>query len=69
MWVSVPGRGEFFSRGLTSPLTGTTDWATAETPFLLREGEDPDNVRLNVVVDGAGTVWVDDVWLLKGPLE
>jgi hypothetical protein len=71
MWCHFPGRGEFFSRGLTqigTPLTGTTDWATEETHFLLQDGENPDNVKLNLVVGGKGTAWIDDIRLLKGKL-
>jgi len=66
MWCSFPGKGEFFSRGLASPLSGTVDWTTQETPFFLKKGENPDNVKLNLVVDGKGTVWIDDIRLLKG---
>lgn len=69
MLCQFNGKGEFFSKGLNAPLSGTTDWTTVETPFFLKKGENPDNVRLNVVVDGKGTVWVDDVRLLKGPLS
>lgn len=69
MWCSFPGKGEFFSRGLQSPLTGTNEWTTVETPFFLKSGEKPDNVKLNVVINGTGTVWIDDVKLLKGPLQ
>jgi hypothetical protein len=68
MMCHFPGKGEFFSRGLMNPLTGTTDWMTIETPFLLKMGENPDNVKLNLVVNGTGTVWIDDIRLLKGPL-
>ena len=68
MWCHFPGKGEFFSRGLMTPLTGTTDWTNLETPFLLKEGENPDNVKLNLVITGNGTVWIDDVRLLKGIL-
>jgi hypothetical protein len=52
-----------------SPLTGTTDWTTAETPFLLKRGENPDNVKLNLVIDGKGTVWIDDIRLMNGTLN
>jgi len=69
MWCHFPGKGEFFSRGLDRPLTGTTDWATEETPFFLSAGENPDNVKLNLVIDGKGTVWIDDIHLMKAPLE
>ena len=69
MWCHFPGLGDAFSRGLASPLTGTTDWTTEETPFFLKKGENPDNVKLNLVVGGKGTVWIDDIRLLKGPLK
>ncbi len=67
MWCHFPGKGEFFSRGLMTPLTGTTNWTTQETPFLLKGGENPDNIKLNLVIDGKGTVWIDDIRLLKAP--
>lgn len=69
MWCHFPGKGEFFSRGLQSALTGTTEWTTQETPFFLKKGENPDNVKLNLVVDGTGTAWIDDVRLVRGPLK
>jgi hypothetical protein len=69
MWCHFPGLGDAFSRGLASPLTGTTDWTTEETPFFLKKGENPDNVKLNLVVEGKGMVWIDDIRLLKGPLK
>ncbi len=69
MWCHFAGKGEFFSRGLQAPLTGTTDWTTEETPFFLKKGENPDNVKLNVVINGKGTAWVDDVKLLRAPLK
>jgi len=69
MWCHFPAKGEYFSKGLMSPLSGTTNWTTVEIPFLLKAGENPDNVKLNLVIEGAGTVWIDDIRLLKGPLE
>ena len=69
MWCHFPGKGEFFSRGLQEPLTGTTNWSTEETPFFLQKGENPDNVKLNLVIDGKGTAWIDDIRLVKGPIK
>jgi hypothetical protein len=69
MWCHFPGKGEFFSRGLQTPLTGTTNWTTEETPFFLKKGEIPDNVKLNLVINGKGTAWIDDIRVLKGPLQ
>jgi hypothetical protein len=68
MWCRFPGKGEYFSRGLKSPLTGTTEWTTEETPFFLKKGENPDNVKLNLVINGKGTAWIDDIRLLRAPL-
>lgn len=68
MWCRFTGKGEFFSRGLENPVTGSNDWASYETPFFLKKGEKPDLIKLNVVVKGTGKVWVKDVELLKAPL-
>jgi hypothetical protein len=69
MWCHFPGKGEFFSRGLQTPLTGTMEWTTEETPFVFKKGENPDNVKLNLVINGRGTAWIDDIRLLKAPLR
>jgi len=69
MWCHFSGKGEFFSRGLQTPLTGTTNWTTEETPFFLKKGEKSDNVKLNLVINGKGTAWIDDIRVLKGRLQ
>lgn len=68
MWCRFPGKGEFFSRGLENPVTGSNDWASYETPFFLKKGEKPDLIRLNLVIKGTGKIWVKQVELLKSPL-
>ena len=68
MWCHFPGKGEYFSRGLETPLTGTTDWTSQEIPFFLKESENPDNVKLNLVINGKGKAWIDDIRLIAGPL-
>ncbi len=69
MLCGFTGKGEFFSRGLQNPITGTTDWTTEETPFFLQKGENPAYIKLNLVVNGKGTAWIDDIRLVKGPLS
>ncbi len=64
MWCRLPDGREYFARGLPHAVRGTTDWSLVETPFLLQKGQRPDLVKLNVVVEGKGTVWVKDVQLL-----
>jgi len=68
MWVRLPGKGEFFSRGLDRPISGTTSWMKVATPFRLEAGQKPDLIRLNLVVQGRGRVWIDDVRLFRAPL-
>jgi hypothetical protein len=65
MWCVFNDKGQFFSRGFDTAIAGATDWKTVSTSFLLRKNETPDQIRLNVVVNGVGTIWVDDVRLSK----
>jgi hypothetical protein len=67
MWCYFKGKGEFYSQSIQSPLSGTNEWTTLQTPFYLRAGERPNEVKLQLVIDGSGTVWIDDVRLIKGP--
>jgi hypothetical protein len=67
MWCVVTGMGEFFSRGLDGPLTGTSDWVTQQTPFFLDSGQRAELVKLNLVVTGPGKVWIDDLSLAQAP--
>jgi hypothetical protein len=67
MWCRLPGRGEFFSKGLNRPVRGTTDWSSYEIPFRLKKGERPDLIKLDLAVEGRGKVWIKDIELLKTP--
>jgi len=67
MWVHFKDGGEYYSRGLDRPVTGNTKWVTEEIMFILEKGQNPDNVKLNLVIEGKGTVWIDDITILKGP--
>jgi len=67
MWCSLPGRGEFFSKGHQQAVSGTANWARYEIPFYLKKGQRPDLIKLNLAVEGAGTVWVKNIELLLTP--
>lgn len=69
MWCRFPGQGEFFSKGLNQSARGTTGWAIYETPFYLKKGQRPDLLKLNLVLEGAGTAWIKDVEVLQTPLK
>ena len=68
MWCKV-GPGQYFSRGLTSTISGTKDWQKISTAFILNKGQIAQVVTLNLVVNGIGTVWIDDLQLSKQPLN
>ena len=67
MWCKV-GSGQYFSRGLTSTISGTKDWQTIRTAFILNKGQKAQTVTLNLVINGLGTVWVDDIQLAEKSL-
>jgi hypothetical protein len=69
MLCHFPNKGEFYSRGQATLLTGTTDWTSQEIPFVLQKGEMPDIIKLNLAINGHGTVWIDDIALSRGPLQ
>ncbi len=64
MWVQVGG-GRYFSRGLNATIKGNSDWQLIQTPFIFQKGQNPDRITLNLIINGTGTVWVDDVVLSK----
>ena len=68
MWCEVGG-GRYFSRGMDSTIAGTMDWQILQTPFFLQAGQKVNRVTLHIVINGKGTVWVDDVVLFKEPLH
>jgi hypothetical protein len=70
MWCRCAGR-EYFSKGLGfgQIASGTTEWTTYETPFLLRKGEASDLLRLNIAATGSGTILMKDAEVLYSPLE
>lgn len=65
MWCVFKDQGEFFSRGFDSAIGGTTDWKTIKTVFNLKKDETPDQIKLNVMINGVGTIWIDDIRLSK----
>jgi len=69
MWCNFEQKGQFFSKAIDNALTGTNDWTVQETPFILKKGENPEDIKLNLVINGKGTVWLDQVELIKKPLN
>ncbi|MEE4243585.1 MAG: hypothetical protein V2I36_19145 [Desulfopila sp.] len=68
MWAFV-GTGQYFSKGINDSVEGKSDWKSIQTPFLFQKGQNPKKVTLNLVINGKGTVWIDEVVLSKVPLK
>lgn len=68
MWVHVGG-AQYFSKGMNDVVSQKTEWKVIQTPFLLQKGQRPDKLTLNLVINGKGTVWIDDVVLSREPLK
>ena len=68
MWVHI-GEDRYFSKGMNDTVKDRSEWKTIRTPFLFRQGQSPDKVTLNLVINGSGSVWIDDIVLLKTPLK
>jgi hypothetical protein len=67
MWCHVDG-GQYFSRGMNSAVTGSMNWKTLSTPFLLQKGQKAEKITLYIVINGKGIIWVDDIQLIQVPL-
>jgi len=68
MWAHVGG-GQFFAKGVNDVVGQKTDWQTIKTSFVFQQGQKPEKVTLNVVINGKGTVWIDDVVLSRETLK
>lgn len=68
MWALLGG-GQYFSRGMNDTVSQKTDWKTIRTPFYFQKGQKPEKVTLNIVINGKGTVWIDDIVLYREPLK
>ena len=68
MWAHVGG-GNYFSKGMNNPIRGKSDWKTIQTPFIFQKGQRPDKLTLNVIINGKGTLWIDDIVLSQEPLK
>ena len=64
MWAHVKGQ-QYFSKGLNDMVIGKSDWKTIQTPFMFQKGQKPEKVTLNLVINGMGTVWIDEIILSK----
>lgn len=68
MWVQVGGK-QYFSRGLDNVVYGKTDWKAIRTLFMLTQDQKAEKATLNLVINGKGTVWIDNAVLTEEILK
>ena len=70
LWCHPAEGNPSFVRGVARRVAGTSDWKPQELGFSHPDTcKKPASVELNVVIQGAGTVWIDDLRLWDVPVE
>lgn len=70
LWCHPLEGNPAFVRGVARRVAGTSDWKPQELGFTSPDTcKDPASVELNVVIQGAGTVWIDNLRLWDVPVE
>ena len=70
LWCHPAEGNPAFVRGVARRVAGTSDWKPQELGFRSPDTcKDPASVELNVVIQGAGTVWIDNLRLWDVPVE
>lgn len=61
MWCEFDKMGRAFSKGLGQILQGDTDWMEVRLPMMVNQPALMKRALVNVVIEGPGTVWLDEV--------
>lgn len=68
MWCRPAEGDPSFVRGYGSAVTGDAEWTPQEVRFSNPElCRNPVSIELNVLIEGPGTVWIDDLRLWSVP--
>jgi hypothetical protein len=54
---------------MNDTIQGKSDWKTIRAPFMFQKGQRPDKITLNVVINGKGILWIDNIVLSREPLQ
>ncbi len=69
MWSYFADGGRYFSRtlgqGPMAPLRGDGDWRAFQLPFFLNGAPAPSRLQVNLVLPGAGRVWIGPLQLVQ----
>lgn len=68
MWAHL-NEGVYFGRNPASAVANKNGWTTLTTTFHLKQGQKPEKITLNLIINGVGVVWVDDAKLEFKPIQ
>jgi hypothetical protein len=65
MWCEVAEGRRAFSKGLDQLLIGDSEWKEIRLPMMVNGDFTVSRALVNVVIEGPGTVWVDEIKFSK----
>lgn len=68
LWIHAAGRNEVQVRNPVAAVAKTKDWTPVRVEYRCERGERPDLLRVNLVLDGIGRAWIDDIRISSEPL-
>lgn len=68
LWIHESGRSDVQVRNPAGVVLKTQDWTPVRIEYRCERGERPDLLRVNLVIDGYGRAWIDDIRITSEPL-
>lgn len=68
LWIHPAGGNEVQARDPAAFVANTRDWTPLRVEYRCEKGERPDLLRVNLVIDGTGRAWIDDIRITSEPL-
>ena len=68
LWINAAGRNEVQARNPAGVIGKTRNWTPVRIEYRCEQGERPDLLRVNLVIDGFGRAWIDDIRITSEPL-
>ncbi len=69
MICNLPEQNSLSATAQATLLSGSSDWKEQAASIDLQKNQVPDSLILNLVINGRGLVWIDDIKLSSAPLN
>lgn len=68
MNVNYASGGKQEIKNYQNAIGATSDWVPMELSWVVQKGQKVDSLTLYAILGGSGTVWVDEIRLIRAPL-